>query len=281
MVVVEDIARVREVRAADPTSSWGLVPTMGFLHEGHMSLVERARVENDHVAVSIFVNPAQFNNPADLDKYPRDEERDLAMLREGGVELVWVPSPPTVYPDSFATYVDVENGTAVLEGASRPGHFRGVATVVAKLFNVFEPTRAYFGQKDAQQAATMKRMVTDLNFNLDLVICPTVRDVDGLALSSRNARLSQNDRPIAPEIHRALQTAAAALASGEANAAHLRQLVESHLSRFDRIRLDYVSIADPETLEEVSCVNGHALLSIAAFLGDVRLIDNITLVSPE
>ncbi|MEM7249867.1 MAG: pantoate--beta-alanine ligase [Pseudomonadota bacterium] len=275
--MVEDIASVRAERARYPTDSWGLVPTMGYLHEGHMSLVRRARSENQHVAVSIFVNPAQFSNPGDLDQYPRDEARDLAMLEDAGTNLVWTPHPDTVYPEGYATYVDIGRITERLEGASRPGHFRGVATVVSKLFNVFEPTRAYFGQKDAQQAATMQRMVRDLNFNLDLVICPTIRADDGLALSSRNARLTDEERILAPRIYDAMMAAQRALHAGTVNGGALRALVIEFISKRPEFRVDYVSIADTATLRELETVDDRALLSVAVFLGDVRLIDNITL----
>ena len=176
MQVVADIAAVRRARHADPSATWGLVPTMGALHEGHLSLVRQARRDNARVGVSIFVNPAQFHNPDDLATYPRDPERDLAMLKQEGVDLVWTPSPDQVYPAGYQTYVHVEEASRPLEGAARPGHFRGVATVCAKLMNVFEPQRVYFGQKDAQQVAVIRRMVEDLNFPLTVVSCPTVRE---------------------------------------------------------------------------------------------------------
>ena len=187
MKVYTEISEIRHARWREPGKRWGLVPTMGYLHEGHMSLVRRAHSENDCVGVSIFVNPTQFNHITDLEQYPRDMERDLSMLRAEGVDLVWTPTPNIVYPPNYQTYIDVEQVSKPLEGAARRNHFRGVATVVSKLFNVFQPNCAYFGQKDAQQIIVIKQMATDLNFNLDIVVCPTIREADGLAMSSRTA----------------------------------------------------------------------------------------------
>lgn len=277
MKVFESIAEVRELRWAQPAASWGLVPTMGFLHDGHMSLVRRAREENDRVGVSIFVNPAQFHNPDDLANYPSNMTQDLAMLAEAGVDMVWTPVSNTVYPPNFQTHVDVTQITTPLEGASRPGHFQGVATVVAKLFNVFEPTRAYFGQKDAQQALTICRMVEDLNFNLKVVVCETRRDEDGLALSSRNANLTPEARKQSTCLFAGLQSAAALYGAGERNAARLRAAVEAEIRRSPIAALDYVSVADRETLNELESVQNGALVSVAAMFGEVRLIDNIVL----
>ncbi len=218
MKIVTDIAAVRNERWADPTATWGLVPTMGFLHEGHLSLVRRARQENDRLGVSIFVNPTQFNDPHDLDVYPRDFERDLSLLKKEGVDLVWAPTAEIVYPANYQTYVQVEHVTGPLEGAARPGHFRGVTTVVAKLFNIFQPHRAYFGQKDAQQAAVIKRMAQDLDFNLEVVVCPIVREADGLAKSSRNANLSPMGRQQATCLYAALLAAKNAFVEGQREA---------------------------------------------------------------
>ena len=276
MQVVADIAAVRRARHADPSATWGLVPTMGALHEGHLSLVRQARRDNARVGVSIFVNPAQFHNPDDLATYPRDPERDLAMLKREGVDLVWTPSPDQVYPTGYQTYIHVEETSRPLEGAARPGHFRGVATVVAKLLNVFEPQRVYFGQKDAQQVAVVKRMVADLNFPLTVVSCPTVREADGLAMSSRNVLLSPQARPHATCLFRALQASGDAFAQGERRAEALRAAMRSVIDATPMARIDYVSVAHPQTLVELDVVEAAALLSLAVFVDEVRLIDNIT-----
>jgi pantoate--beta-alanine ligase len=248
---------------------------MGYLHEGHLSLVRRARQENDRVGVSIFVNPIQFNNPSDLTAYPRDMERDLALLREAGVDLVWMPAPEIVYPSGYQTYVEVEEVTRPLEGAARPGHFRGVATVVAKLFNVFQPQRAYFGQKDAQQVVVIKRMVADLNFNLEIIVCPTMRETDGLALSSRNARLSPSARQSATCLYRALLAAKTAFEQDQRSADALRTTMRTVVEVTPLARLDYVSVAHPDTLTELDVIEDRALLSLAVFVDEVRLIDNM------
>jgi pantoate--beta-alanine ligase len=275
MKVFEEIAAIRSERWTDPASAWGLVPTMGFLHEGHLHLVRRARQENQRVGVTIFVNPAQFNDPNDLTNYPRNLERDLALLRQEEVDLVWTPTPEIVYPSGYQTYVEVERVTRPLEGATRPGHFRGVTTIVAKLFNVFQPRRAYFGQKDAQQVAVIKRMVQDLNFNLELVVCPTVREVDGLAMSSRNAKLSAAARQQATCLYQALLAGQEALLNGQRDAEQIRAVMLAVIEAMKLARVDYVSIADPETLEELAVVQDRVLLSLAVFVGGVRLIDNM------
>lgn len=280
MQVVADIAAVRRARHADPSATWGLVPTMGALHEGHLSLVRQARRDNTRVGVSIFVNPAQFHNPDDLATYPRDPERDLAMLKQEGVDLVWTPSPDQVYPAGYQTYIHVEETSRPLEGAARPGHFRGVATVCAKLMNVFEPQRVYFGQKDAQQVAVIKRMVADLNFPLTVVSCPTVREADGLAMSSRNVLLSPQARPQATCLFRALQAGGDAFAHGERRAEALRAAMRSVIDATPMARIDYVSVAHPESLAELDVVETAALLSLAVFVDEVRLIDNVTVGEP-
>lgn len=275
MQVVKNIDEVRAARWADPTLNWGLVPTMGALHEGHLSLVRRARAENDRVGVSIFINPIQFDRAEDLDAYPRQLERDCALLEAEGVDLVWAPETKTIYPPGFQTYVNVDEITQVLEGAVRPGHFRGVTTVVAKLFNVFQPQRAYFGQKDAQQVAVIRQMVRDLAFNLSVEICPIVREPDGLALSSRNVRLTPEQRQAALVLARALNAAKAQWEAGVRNATHLRTTMQRIIDAEPLARSDYVSIANPETLDELSGEITRALLSMAVFIGDIRLIDNI------
>jgi len=276
MHVVETVADVRRFRA-DLAGTWGLVPTMGFLHLGHTSLVEQARSENDHVGVSIFVNPTQFGPSEDLAAYPRDLEKDLGLLEQAGADLVWVPGAEEVYPPDYRTYVVVEEVTRPLEGAARPGHFRGVATVVAKLFNVFLPDRAYFGQKDAQQAVVIRQMVRDLNFPIELVVCPIVREADGLAMSSRNVYLTPEQRAAAPVLHRALSAARDLWSSGERDGEQLRQAIRRVLDAEPLARSEYVSAADPRTLEELGLAGRDVLLSMAVRIGKARLIDNLLL----
>ena len=277
MDVFTKISDIRSQRWADPTVSWGLVPTMGYLHDGHLSLVRRARQENDRLAASVFVNPTQFNDQADLSAYPRNLARDLALLKEEGVDLVWTPAPEIVYPPGFQTFVEVDKVSRVLEGASRPGHLRGVTTMVTKLFNLFQPQRAYFGQKDAQQVVTIRQLVLDLNFNLEIVACPTVREADGLAMSSRNANLSPEARRQAVCLYRALLAARAAFAAGQRRAVSLRDSMLAVIESTEMTQADYVSIADPDTLDELETVESRALLSLAVFVGGVRLIDNMLL----
>ncbi|MER3469694.1 MAG: pantoate--beta-alanine ligase [Thermoflexus sp.] len=276
MRVVFTVQEVRTIRRGTP-GTWGFVPTMGYLHEGHLSLIRRARAENDHVAVSIFVNPTQFGPHEDYNRYPRDLERDLRLLEPLQVDLVFVPSVEEMYPPGFQTWVIVEELSRPLEGASRPGHFRGVATVVAKLFNIVQPDRAYFGQKDAQQAVVIRRMVRDLNFPVEIVVCPTVREPDGLAMSSRNTYLSPQERQAATILFRALQAAKARYEAGERDGERLREAMREVLRGEPLARVDYVSVADPETLEELSRVEGPALLSLAVYIGNTRLIDNLLL----
>jgi len=276
MRVVHTIAEARAVRRALP-GTWGFVPTMGYLHEGHLSLVRRARAENDRVAVSIFVNPTQFGPHEDYARYPRDLERDLRLLEPLGVDLVFVPSVEEMYPPGFQTWVIVEEVSRPLEGASRPGHFRGVATVVAKLFNILRPDRAYFGQKDAQQTVVIRRMVQDLNIPVEIVICPTVREPDGLAMSSRNTYLNPEERRAATVLFRALQAAKARYEAGERDAERLREAMREVIRAEPLARIDYVSVAHPETLQELERVEGPALLSLAVYIGTTRLIDNLML----
>lgn len=251
---------------------------MGYLHEGHLALVRRAKAECEHVAVSIFVNPTQFGPNEDLARYPRDVPRDLALLREAGVDLVFAPMPDEMYPPGYSTYVEVEHVTAPLEGARRPGHFRGVATVVCKLFNIVQAQRAYFGQKDAQQTVVIRQMVRDLNLPIEIVIVPTVREADGVALSSRNVYLSPAQRAAAPTLYRALQQAQALYAHGERAAETLRAAMQAVLAQQPLAQIDYVSVADPHTLQELHGRIEHgALLSLAVRFGTTRLIDNILL----
>ncbi len=275
MKVTEDINQIRQVRWADPTASWGFVPTMGFLHEGHLSLVRRATADNERTAVSIYVNPAQFAPTEDLSSYPRDLARDLALLEAAGVDLVFTPGDAVMYPPGFQTMVTVNELSRPLEGSSRPTHFQGVATVVAKLFHIIQPTRAYFGQKDAQQAVVLRQMVRDLNFNVEMVICPIVREADGLALSSRNKYLKPSQRRAATVLSRALNQARDAYTNGERNGRILRQIMQDAINAEPLARLDYVSAADPATLQELEAVKEGVLLSTAVFFDKIRLIDNI------
>ncbi len=255
----------------------GLVPTMGYLHEGHISLARRAREQCVSVAVSIFVNPTQFGPTEDLSKYPRDLERDLKMLEEAGVDMVWTPTPEVMYPPGYQTWVEVQEVSVPLEGAQRPGHFRGVTTVVAKLFNAVAPDKAYFGQKDAQQAAVIRRMTADLNFPIEIVVCPTVREPDGLAMSSRNVYLDPEQRKAATVLYRALSAARAAYENGERDADKLRGIMKRTVEAETLARLQYVSCADYASLQELDQVSGKALLSMAVFFGKTRLIDNLVL----
>jgi pantoate--beta-alanine ligase len=273
MKVLETIAALRAWRAENPVSL-GLVPTMGALHEGHIALVRRARAENERVGVSIFVNPTQFAANEDLARYPRDLPRDLRLLEEAGVDAILAPQPAEIYPPGFSTWVNVEGVTEVLEGARRPGHFRGVATVVCKLFGIFQPTRAYFGQKDAQQCVVVRRMARDLNLPLDVVICPTERADDGLALSSRNVYLSPEQRAAAPVLSRALREAERRFAAGERDAGALRAAMQQLIAAEPLARVDYVSVADADTLAELEQIDGPALASLAVYFGATRLIDN-------
>jgi len=276
MQVVKAIDEIRKLRQS-LTGSVGLVPTMGYLHEGHLALVKRARADNSTVVVSIFVNPTQFGPGEDFGTYPRDLTRDLKLLEQEKTDIVFVPSDEEMYPPGFSTWVDVEKVTDHLEGASRPGHFRGVATVCAKLFNIVQPTRAYFGQKDAQQAIVIKRMVADLNMNLEIVVVPTVRESDGLAVSSRNIYLSPEERQAATVLFKALSLARQLWQDGEKDAEKIRQRMVSLIQKEALARIDYVSIADSNTLEELKHVDCPALASLAVRIGKARLIDNVVL----
>lgn len=282
MELFTTIAEARAARRALAGQSVGLVPTMGFLHEGHLALVRRARTENDYVAVSIFVNPRQFGASEDLSRYPRDMERDLSLLASEGVAFVFAPGVDEMYPEGYQTSVTVTRVTQPLEGERRPTHFEGVTTVVAKLFNIIQPSRAYFGQKDAQQAVVIRRMVRDLNFDLELVVCPTVRETDGLAMSSRNKYLDATLRPAAAVLYRALRAAEAEWRAGVRDADALREAMLSTLTSEPMARVDYVSAADPETLLEWAGFvppGAGVLLSMAVFMGQTRLIDNLVLTS--
>jgi pantoate--beta-alanine ligase len=276
MEVVRTIADMRRLRSslAEPV---GFVPTMGYLHQGHLSLVRQARADNASVVVSIFVNPTQFAPGDDYERYPRDLERDLTRLRKEGVDAVFAPAVNEMYPPRFSSRVEVDRLTRRLEGASRPGHFAGVTTVVAKLFNIVQPDRAYFGQKDAQQAIVIKKMAADLNMNLRVITLPTVREPDGLAMSSRNSYLNPQERQAATVLYRALVLAKELWSNGEKDAGKIRNEMVKLIRKEPLAAIDYISIADSETLEELEEVTPPALVSLAVKIGKTRLIDNVVL----
>ena len=257
----------------------GLVPTMGALHEGHLSLVRAAKIQCDLVAVSIFVNPTQFGPSEDFSKYPRNFERDQQLLEKEGVDLVFAPSVDEMYPRGAVTYVTVEGLSERLCGRSRPGHFRGVTTVVSKLFHISEPDKAFFGQKDAAQAAVIRRMVRDLNFPVEIVVCPIVREPDGLAMSSRNAYLDPQQRDSALVLYRSLSRVQEMFKAGERQISRLLSAGKEMFVQEPSVRLDYFEIVDPDTLEPVAQIAKPALVAVAAFLGSTRLIDNLVLMS--
>lgn len=255
----------------------GLVPTMGALHEGHLSLVRAARAECDVVAASIFVNPTQFGPNEDFSKYPRTFEEDCALLKREGVHAIFAPTVEEMYPLGATTFVNVEGVSERLDGASRPGHFRGVTTVVSKLFHIAVPHKAYFGQKDAAQVAVLRKMVRDLNFPLQMVVCPIVREADGLAMSSRNRYLSPKERQQALILSRALNKVKEAAAIGETSAQKLITTARSVFAEEPEIRIDYIAVVNPDTLEDIADTRNGALIAVAAFVGATRLIDNLLL----
>jgi pantoate--beta-alanine ligase len=255
----------------------GLVPTMGALHEGHMSLVRAAKEQSDYVAVSLFVNPLQFGPNEDLGKYPRRLERDRDLLEQAGVDLLFAPSEAEMYPGRAVTFVNVEGLSERLDGQSRPGHFRGVTTVVSKLFHIIEPDRAFFGQKDAAQVAIVRRMVRDLNLPVEIVVCPIVREPDGLAMSSRNAYLDPQRRKQALALSRALRRVEELFRQGERDAAKLEVAGRQVVAEDPAVRLDYLAIVDLNSLEPVNPAAPGALVAVAAYVGNTRLIDNVIL----
>ena len=272
MKIVRDVAAVRAAVAG--SGRVGLVPTMGAFHEGHLSLIRAARAACDVVVVWLFVNPTQFNEKSDLAGYPRDEERDAALAAECGADILFAPSVAAVYPAGFATTVTVAGVADVLEGALRPGHFAGVATVVAKMLNMVGPEVAFFGAKDAQQVAVVRRMVADLDIGTRIEVLPIVREADGLAMSSRNVRLDPDERRRATALHRGLTSARAAVAGGERDAAVLARLVQDELADAG-IAAEYVAVIDPDSFEPVEIIAGPTLIALAARVGATRLIDNI------
>lgn len=274
------LTTIAEVRTAldaarELGASVGMVPTMGALHEGHLSLIRAAKAESDVVVVSIFVNPTQFGPNEDLKKYPRELERDRELCEEAGADLIFSPAPEEMYPGGYSTWVDVEGLTDGLCGRSRPGHFRGVCTVVSKLFNICQPYQAYFGEKDAQQLAVIERMTRDLDMRVRIVPCPTVREADGLAMSSRNRRLTAEARVQAPVLYRALTVAKALVEAGERDANTLDRAIRSVLAEAPLGEIDYVEIVGAGDLRAVSVLEGVCLIAVAVKFGDVRLIDNI------
>lgn len=279
MDIVESIDALRVARS-QITGTVGLVPTMGALHEGHIALVKQAKAENDAVIVTIFVNPTQFGVNEDLSKYPRDIPRDLEMLRGAGVDLVFTPTPEMIYPKGFQTWITVEDVSQGLEGERRPGHFKGVVTVVAKLFNLTQPHHAYFGQKDAQQVAVIKAMTRDLNFPLQIRVCPTVREADGLAMSSRNVYLMTEQRRAATVIRRSLLAAGSAYDNGERNPDKIRVVIEGVLRNEPLAQVDYISVANAVTLKEINTRSDDPILiSLVVKMGNTRLLDNMLLPS--
>ena len=291
MQIISDIQELRATlrRRRDDRSNGdqksrnvGFVPTMGALHAGHRSLVQAARQRCDIVVVSIFVNPTQFGPNEDFSRYPRTLEQDCQMLAAEGVDVVFTPTAEAMYPSGASTFVDVEGVSDRLDGASRPGHFRGVSTVVAKLFHIVQPNLAFFGQKDAAQVAVLRKMVRDLDFPLEIIVCPTVREPDGLAMSSRNRYLSPEERRQALTLSRALKSAETQFARGEVAAvttAALLQTMRATMQEEPAIRIDYIAAVDPDTLLPIEDVNVSGLLAIAAYVGTTRLIDNVLLTS--
>jgi pantoate--beta-alanine ligase len=277
LLVTSDLGEVRRAVAAARSggASVGCVPTMGALHAGHVSLLQRARTETGYVAATIFVNPAQFGPQEDLARYPRPIEQDLKLCRDADVDLVFMPDGAAIYPDGFATWVEVTGLSAVLEGASRPGHFRGVATVVLKLLNIVQPDRAYLGAKDYQQQALIRRMVRDLNLPVEIVVCPTIREADGLALSSRNIYLNHRERKSATGLYESLQLAARRLRAGERDLAAVAQAMRDHLGSRAGVVADYAVVADPDTLEPLAEPQPRMVALVAAKVGATRLIDNL------
>lgn len=278
MKIVESIAGMKQIRR-QLKGSVGFVPTMGYLHEGHLTLVKRSREANDFTIASIFVNPTQFGPHEDFERYPRDYPRDFAMLEREKTDVVFLPPPQEMYPAGYNTWVEVAKVTDRLEGSIRPGHFRGVATVVAKLFNIVEPTRAYFGQKDAQQCVVVKKMVADLNMNLEMIIVPTVREPDGLAMSSRNVYLNPEERSQAPVLYQALSQARALWTAGERDSQKLSEAMTGLIRQKPLGNIEYISIADVVTLQELEEAVPPAVISLAVKFGRTRLIDNIILES--
>lgn len=278
------VAAVEEVRKQvkawrEEGLSVGLVPTMGYLHEGHKSLIDKAVEQNDRVVVSVFVNPIQFGPTEDLATYPRDLERDAALCENAGASLIFHPEPEDMYFDDFCTYIDMEHLTKGLCGKTRPTHFRGVCTVVGKLFNIVQPDRAYFGQKDAQQLAVIRRMVRDLNFNLEIVGCPIIREEDGLAKSSRNTYLSPEERQAAVILHKGLTKGEELIRAGEKSAEVVKKAIRDIIESEPLAKIDYVEIVDFDNIQEKAVLDGSILAAVAVYIGKTRLIDNFIITA--
>ena len=276
MRIYEEISKIRETVTAWKKDGLtiGLVPTMGYLHEGHKSLIDTARRENDRVVVSVFVNPMQFGPSEDFASYPRDLEKDAKLCEDAGVDVIFHPTAEEMYTEGFCSYVDMNGLTTELCGKSRPTHFRGVQTVVLKLFNIVTPDRAYFGQKDAQQLAVIKRMVTDLNVGTEIVGCPIIREEDGLAKSSRNTYLNEEERKAALILHKSLVVGKALLESGETDAAAVKAAITAELETEPLAKIDYVDVVDFDTVTPIEKIDGSVLVAIAVYIGKTRLIDN-------
>lgn len=278
MIIVETIAEVRKI-----TDSWakqgltiGFVPTMGYLHAGHSSLIQRARRENDKVVVSIFVNPIQFGPNEDFERYPRDLEHDRKITEKAGADLVFAPSVAEMFPSPNKAFVDISELGDYLCGAKRPGHFRGVCTIVAKFFNIIRPDRAYFGEKDLQQLMIIERMVRDLSFDIEIVPCPTVRDSDGLALSSRNSYLSEVERRAARVVPESLNLVRKAINGGEKDAAVIKRIISEKIAAEPLAKVDYIEVVDASLLKPIPRIDRPAVVAIAVFIGSTRLIDHLT-----
>lgn len=277
MRVIEYINDLKAIVRSQKSAgkSIGFVPTMGYLHEGHISLVKSSLHDNEFTIMSIFVNPTQFGPNEDFGKYPRDLDRDLIMAENAGVDVVFVPSVQEMYPDGYVTYVNVEEITQELCGQSRPGHFKGVTTIVNKFFNIVEPNKAYFGQKDAQQVVVIKRMVKDLNMNVEIITCPIVREKDGLAMSSRNAYLNSEERKAALVLSKSLFEAEELVKSGERDGLKIIEFINNKITSESLACVDYIKVSDPESLEDVAIINKKVLIALAVKFGTTRLIDNI------
>lgn len=276
MRIYGEISKIRETVTAWKKDGLtvGFVPTMGYLHEGHKSLIDAARRENDRVVVSIFVNPMQFGPSEDFDSYPRDLDKDARLCEDAGVDLIFHPDAEEMYTEGFCSYVDMNGLTTELCGKSRPTHFRGVQTVVLKLFNIVTPDKAYFGQKDAQQLAVIKRMVTDLNVGTEIVGCPIIREADGLAKSSRNTYLNEEERKAALILHKSLEAGKALVESGETEAEAVKAAITSEIETEPLAKIDYVDVVDFDTISKIEKIEGSVLVAIAVYIGKTRLIDN-------